>query len=80
MMPMEKTLCSFLPFSEYIVFDVINISDSATIEIFDNQGKKILEQKLSVTGQIFISKLAKGLYLYRINNNGSIYNGKIIVE
>jgi hypothetical protein len=68
------------PASEYIVFDVTNISDYATVEIFDNQGKKVLEQKLPVTGQIFISKLSKGLYLYRINNDGTIYKGKIIVE
>jgi hypothetical protein len=45
-----------------------------------NQGKKVLEQKLSVTGQIFINHLAKGLYLYRINNYGTIYKGKIIVD
>jgi hypothetical protein len=68
------------PAKEYIVFDITNISNSAIVELFDNQGKKVLEQKLSVTGQIFISNLAKGLYLYRINNNGTIYKGKIIID
>jgi flagellar hook protein FlgE len=68
------------PASEYIVFDITNISESTTVELFDNQGKKVLEQKLFVTGQISISNLAKGLYLYMINNSGNIYKGKIIVE
>jgi hypothetical protein len=68
------------PASEYILFDITNINELAKIEIFDNQGKKVLEQSLPVTGQIFINHLAKGLYLYRINNNGNIYKGKIIVN
>jgi hypothetical protein len=68
------------PASEYIVFDVTNISESATVELFDNQGKKVLEEKLPVTGQISISHLAKGYYLYRINNSGIVYKGKIIAQ
>jgi len=67
------------PASDYAVFHINNISDSAKIEIFDNQGKKVLEQKLPVTGQISISHLATGLYLYRITNSRYIYTGKIIV-
>jgi hypothetical protein len=68
------------PASEYIVFFVTDISDKATIELFDNQGKKVLDQKLAFTGQISISHLAKGIYLYRIQNSGKIYKGKIIIN
>lgn len=67
------------PASEYVIFNLTDISDYATVEEFNDQGKKILEQKLPVNGQIFISHLAKGLYLYRINNNGTIHKGKIII-
>jgi hypothetical protein len=68
------------PASEYIVFEVSDLNESAVIEIFDNQGKKVLDQKLSYTRQIYIGNLGKGLYLYRINNSGNIYKGKIIVQ
>ena len=68
------------PASVCITFEVTDISESARVEIFNNQGKKVLEQKLPVNGQISISRLGKGLYLYRINNNGNIYKGKIIIE
>jgi hypothetical protein len=49
-------------YREYIVFDIKNISDSTIVEIFNHQGKKVLEEKLPVTGQIFISNLVKGSY------------------
>jgi hypothetical protein len=68
------------PAKESIIFYIATISESATVEIFDILGKKVFEQKLPVTGQIFISHLCKGLYLYKINNNGNIYTGKIIVN
>lgn len=68
------------PATEYIVFDIINISDSAIVEIFDNQGKKVLEKKLSSTGEISIRNMGKGLYLYRLNNSGNVYTGRIIIE
>ena len=78
--PQIKIIAYPNPASEYIVFNVNGISESAWIEIFDIYGRKALEQKLPVTGQISISKLAKGLYLYRISNNGIVYKGKIIVQ
>jgi hypothetical protein len=68
------------PASEYILFDLGNISEPAKVEIFDNRGRKILEQDISENRQINVSKLAGGLYLYRLNYDGKIYKGKIIVE
>jgi hypothetical protein len=62
------------------VFDATNISESATVELFDNQGRKVLEEKLPVTGQISISRLARGFYIYRINNRGIVYKGKLIAR
>jgi hypothetical protein len=64
------------PASEYILFDLGNISEPAKVEIFDNRGRKILEQDISENRQINVSKLAGGLYLYRLNYDGKIYKGK----
>ena len=68
------------PAKDFIVFDLTNISKYAKVEIFDNQGKKILEQKLSENKQISVSNLSKGLYLYKLNDDGIIYTGKLLIE
>jgi hypothetical protein len=68
------------PSSEYILFDVGNISGPALVEIFNNQGTKVLEEDLSRNRQINIAKLGGGLYLYKLNYNGTIYAGKFIVK
>jgi len=68
------------PAKEYIVFDLSDISGSPVVEIFDIQGKKVLEQRLSGSMQISVSKLSEGLYTYRLVNNGIIRTGKLIIE
>ena len=68
------------PAKEYIVFDITNISSSAKVELFDLQGKKVLEEKLSENKQISISNLPKGLYLFKVKDSRNIYKGKIAVE
>jgi hypothetical protein len=68
------------PAKEYMVFDITNISSSATVELFDIQGKKVLEQKLPENRQVSVSSLPKGLYLYRLNDRDNIYKGKITLE
>ena len=68
------------PAKEFVVYDVTNSSESAITEIFDNQGRKVLEQDLSENRKIDICKLASGLYLFRLNNSGKIFTGKIVVE
>jgi Leucine-rich repeat (LRR) protein len=68
------------PATAFFTFDLKNISESAMVELFDLQGKKVLEQKLSENKQISVSNLPKGLYMYKINNGGKLYTGKIAVE
>ena len=68
------------PAKEYIIFDVANISSSATVELYDLQGKKVLEQELSLDKRVTISSFPKGIYLYRLHDKGTVYSGKITVE
>lgn len=68
------------PAKEFIVFDLTYYAEPIIVEIFDNQGKKVLEQNLPENRQISIRNLAKGLYLFRLNYNGNVSTGKIIVE
>ena len=68
------------PASEYILFDLGYLSEPVIVEIYDNQGKKVLEHDLYENRQISVSNMAKGLYLFRLNYNGKLSTGKIILE
>jgi hypothetical protein len=68
------------PASEYIVFDLADMSGSAKVNLFDIRGNKVLEQTLSENGQISVSHLINGLYIYTVFDNGVFYKGKIVIE
>ncbi len=68
------------PATDYILFDVSSVGEEATIELFDIQGKMVLEQKLSENKQVLVGSLRGGQYLYKLNNSGNIYSGKIVVK
>jgi hypothetical protein len=68
------------PAREYIVFDIVDPSDSAVAEIFDYHGKKVLEQKLPYPSEIYVNNLPRGLYFYRVKSAGKVYKGKIILQ
>ena len=68
------------PAQEFIVFDFTVNSESVKTEIFDIQGRKVFEQQLSENKQISVSNLRKGLYVYKVYNNGIIYTGKFLKE
>jgi hypothetical protein len=68
------------PASGYVIFDGMNVSESATVELFNIEGKKVLEQKLPENREISVGSLPKGLYLYRLKDNGKSFAGKITIE
>ncbi|MCD4725686.1 MAG: T9SS type A sorting domain-containing protein, partial [Bacteroidales bacterium] len=68
------------PATEFVVFDVNSTSKTAIVEIFDINGKKVLHQELSDNKQISVSHLNRGLYMYKLIHNSTIYSGKIMIE
>jgi hypothetical protein len=68
------------PASDYIEFNIDNISESASAEIFDIHGRKIMEIKLSDKRQIEVGKLPKGLYIYRIQNSAITTTGRFVIQ
>ncbi len=68
------------PAKEFIVFNLSDIPESAVAEIYDIQGRKVLEHKISQNRQISVSNLSTGLYIYKLYTNGVIYKGKLLIK
>lgn len=68
------------PAKDLVLFDLPNSSGSATVELYDIQGKKVIQQKLTETRQLAVGQLPKGLYLYRLTDSETFYTGKLVVE
>jgi hypothetical protein len=69
------------PASDFIIIESDGGSGTATVQIFDLQGRKVLDQKQSGERQVIPSSDMKtGVYLYRINVNGKVTSGKLFIE
>jgi hypothetical protein len=68
------------PAKEFIIFSLSDIPESAVAEIYDIQGRKVLEHKISQNRQISVSNLSTGLYIYKLYTNGVIYKGKLLIK
>jgi len=66
------------PTSDFIVFHFSDKSGVGNVELFDLQGKKVLDEKLN-DEQVFIGNLAPGLYLYQVSYDRKKINGKIMI-
>jgi hypothetical protein len=68
------------PATDFVVFELKNASQPATIEIIDIRGKKVVSQVLPDNRHIAVSQLKSGLYFYTVSQNERIYRGKVVVK
>jgi hypothetical protein len=68
------------PARDFIMVNMPGASNSATIELYNIQGMKVLDQRLQEGKQVSTNGLPKGLYLYKITNNGIRSVGKLMIE
>jgi hypothetical protein len=68
------------PSRRYVTFDLPDISVSAHVEIWDMEGRKLLDQVLPENRTLNVSSLAKGMYICRIKSDGIVYSCKIVKE
>jgi hypothetical protein len=66
------------PASENITFS--GISGSATVELIDMNGSKVLERKLTDEGVLPLAGLTKGLYIYKVSANGITRTGRVVLK
>lgn len=68
------------PANDFVIFETDISSKSATLEIFDFQGKSVFKHNLNGTHRVSVSQLKKGIYLYNIITDNKKQNGKLIVQ
>ena len=68
------------PATEFVVFDGIESSGSAYVELFDIQGKIVLSQTIDHNQKVYVQQLDQGLYLYKFSLDGKTYTGKLIIK
>lgn len=68
------------PTSDYINFELSDISNSAKIELFDANGRLLLSQEIPKTKQISLRHLDSGVYFYHISSDSKSSKGKIVLK
>lgn len=68
------------PASDYVYFELTDNSTSISLEVFDMQGRMVIDQEISGKQQVSVSHLDKGLYVYKMKNDGNLQSGKIMIE
>jgi len=68
------------PANDFIIFNLSDMSEPAFVELYDVQGRKVTEHKLSGNNRIPVSNLKKGIYIYKATSKGFVYKGKILIE
>jgi len=67
------------PASKYVTFNISEPTINSKVDIFTVQGEKILTQSLK-NKTVDVSAFPKGIYIYQLNINGKITNGKIVIK
>ena len=68
------------PASAYIFFNLDDIFEPASFELFDVQGEKVISQVFPFNRKVQVSQLRSGMYFYSIQQNDKIYKGKVMIQ
>jgi len=68
------------PATDVIYFDLNNSSATATVELFDVQGRKIISEQFTGSTRLSVGRLSKGLYIYQIQYENKTQTGKILIR
>lgn len=63
-------------------YNTLNVvtAGPTTIEIYDVWSQRVFEKRFTQTTALDLSELANGVYLYKVNRQGTVSTGKIIKE
>ena len=77
---MEKIRLYPNPASEYITFSLEGRDNRASFELFDIQGRKVLNKKIKNGENVSLAEVNKGIYFYYLVSDGHTQSGKLIKE
>lgn len=67
------------PVHDFIYIDLVNsCNENVSFKLYDLLGNKILETQLNKNNKIDIAGLNTGIYIFQINNNNNIFDGKLL--
>jgi hypothetical protein len=65
------------PATDFISFKR-NESELSIFNLYDIQGRLVMKKEIHGNERLDIQHLKKGIYIYHLNQNGKVYNGKLI--
>jgi len=68
------------PFTESLTINVPSASAKITLDLFDQQGRKLMTRLIMSDQKVSLQGLNKGMYVYRLNVDGKIQSGKLVKE
>ncbi|HEY9114360.1 MAG TPA: T9SS type A sorting domain-containing protein [Bacteroidales bacterium] len=68
------------PAKDFVVFNLNESNKPANLELIDILGKTVIKQSFSGQTKVYVNELQKGLYIYKLTQNGKVFSGKLIVE
>ena len=66
------------PSTDFVEFEIDNISRSTMVELYDMQGLKVISKLLPPNNQISLSHLKTGIYVCKLIQGNEVTQGKII--
>ncbi len=67
------------PTSDFITIDWETNGKPAFFELFDLQGRQVLNQQVFGNSQIFIGDLSEGVYFFRLTEEGQAASGRVLI-
>jgi len=67
------------PATDHIIFKHNGTTGSYMLELFDMRGSKVMSQKIESGVPVSVQSLPKGIYIYRLNKNEMVNQGKLII-
>lgn len=78
--PQKELMIYPNPAKDHIIFDINTNGEPSIIELYDNQGRIVLNEEIQQDKRIQVKHLYRGLYIYRLNYQNTIKTGKVILQ
>jgi len=75
---LEKIGLTPNPVSDYLSFIFSGKSNSAIIELYDTQGRKLINKQIYKNEELSLEFLNSGMYLYILYFDGNMQSGKLL--